>query len=142
MNYESLGIQVLLICGKDALCGFSVKMSWCCLSMKLPPPLRDVMEKWCPHGRLTDESPCFREEGMFLSADGLQALGWVLEFLDFWIFRSPHSLSVVWPVLGRAGWWLVDQEEDSLSLISTSLLMVCLGVRSFGVFLPCGRSSP
>ena len=35
----------------------------------------------------------------------------------------------------------MDQEEDFLSLISTSVLMVCLGVRSFGVFLLCGRSS-
>ena len=73
------------------------------LSMKLPPPLRDVMDKPCPHGRLTDESPCFREEGTFLSAHGLQALGWVLEFLDFWIFRSSHSLSVVVACAGPCG---------------------------------------
>ena len=120
-------------------------MSWCYLSMKLPPPLRGVMGKPCPHGQLTNESPCFREEGTFLSTDGHQALGCVLEFLDF--LDLPGSslpqgcLSVVWPGLGRVGWWLMDEEEDFLSLISTSLLMVCLGVRSFGVFLLCGRSS-
>ena len=120
-------------------------MSWCYLSMKLPPPLRGVIGKLCPHGRLTNESPCFREEGTFLSADGHQALGRVLEFLDF--LDLPGSslprgcLSVMWPGLGRAGWWPTGQEEDFLSLISTSLLMGCLGVRSFGVFVLCGRSS-
>lgn len=103
------------------------------------------MEKPCPHGRLTNKSPCFREEGTFLSDDGGQALGWALAFLDFLdlLGSSPPQgcLSVVWPGLGREGWWLMDQGEDSLSPISMRLLMVCLGVRSFGVFLLCGHSS-
>lgn len=74
------------------------------------------MEKPCPHGRLTNESPCFREEGTFLSANGGQALGWVPAFLDF--LDLPGSLppqgclSVVWPGLGREGWWLMDQEDQ------------------------------
>lgn len=104
------------------------------------------MEKPCPHSRLTNESPCFREEGTFLSANGGQALGWVPAFLDFLDLSGslpPQGcLSVVWPGLGREGWWLMDQEEDSLSPISTRLLMVCLCVRSFGVFLLCVTHPP
>lgn len=74
------------------------------------------MEKPCPHGRLTNESPCFREEGTFLSANGGQALGWVPAFLDF--LDLPGSLppqgclSVVWPGLGHEGWWFMDQEDQ------------------------------
>lgn len=69
------------------------------------------MEKPCPHGRLTNKSPCFREEGTFLSDDGGQALGWVPAFLDFWIFWGPHPhkdasllCGLGWAVRGGGSW--------------------------------------
>lgn len=69
------------------------------------------MGKPCPHGQLTNESPCFREEGTFLSAGGHQALGWVLEFLDFLDLPGPHShedaslsCGLGWAVWGGGSW--------------------------------------